>query len=63
MNKYFFTACPVVTDDDGYLGYLWEGVCFENRKTSDKGDFIPITTDELFYTPREAVKAIKNKIK
>jgi len=63
MYKPFFTAHPVVTDDNGYLGYLWEGICFENRKTSDKGDFIPIKTDELFYTPREAVKAIKSKTK
>ena len=63
MDKPFFTAHLVVTDDDGYLEYLWEGICFEDRKTSDKGDFIPITTDELFYSPKEAVKAIMSKIK
>ena len=63
MNEHFFTARPAITDDDGYLGYLWEGIYFEDRKTSDKGDFIPITTDELFYSPKEAVKAIMSKIK
>ena len=63
MNAHFFTARPVVTDSDGYLGYLWEGICFEDRKTSNKEDFIPIKTDELFYTPKEAVKAIISKIK
>ena len=48
MDKPFFTAHPVVTDDDGYLGYLWEGICFEDRKLSKKECFIPFKTDELF---------------
>ena len=59
MNKPFFTARPVVTDDDGYLGYLWKGICFEDRKVSNKENFIPIETDELFYTPEDAIRAIK----
>jgi hypothetical protein len=61
MNKYFFTAHPVVTDDDGYLGYLWRGICFEDRKVSNKEDFMPIMTDKLFYSPKEAIEAIKSK--
>lgn len=58
-QKYFFTAQPVVTDDDGYLGYLWQGIAYieSNFGMSDFDPFIK--TDSLFYTPDDAKDAVR----
>lgn len=61
MNKqeYFFTAQPVVTDDDGCLGYLWQGIAYikRNQYTMDFQPFMK--TDQLFYTPDDAKDGVR----
>ena len=54
-TDYFATAVPVVTDDDCYLGYLWQGVVFTQR--SNGNDFEPAyKTNELYYSPTYAAE-------
>ena len=60
---YFATAIPVVTDDDGYLGYLWEGIAYVERTKGSGKDFEPfIKTKSLFYTPDDAVDEVKKMV-
>lgn len=61
---YFATAVPVVTNDDGYLGYLWEGIAYLERTHSITGkDFTPaIKTKGLFYTPDDAIDEAKKMV-
>jgi len=50
----FFVAIPAATDDKGYLGYLWKGMCYVDRHIVGV-DFMPyITSEGVFYTPEEA---------
>jgi hypothetical protein len=54
-QEYFFTARPVVTDDDGYLGYLWQGIAYIRRNQYTR-EFQPIVeTNRVFYTPDDAI--------
>ncbi|MBR4625964.1 MAG: hypothetical protein IKO56_10575 [Alphaproteobacteria bacterium] len=54
-QEYFFIAQPVVNDDDGYLGYLWQGVAYTERNFG-MSDFDPFCkTDSMFNTPEEAI--------
>ena len=62
LENRFVTAVPVVTDDDGFLGYLWKGVIYVHRRNSclnlgqQSLDFTPAyETDILFYAPDEAM--------
>lgn len=62
QQEYFFTAQPVVTDDDGHLGYLWEGVVYTER-CFGMSDFDPfLKTDSLFYTPDGAIDEAKRMV-
>lgn len=62
QQEYFFTAHPVVTDDDGHLGYLWEGVVYTER-CFGMSDFDPfLKTDSLFYTPDDAIDEAKRMV-
>lgn len=61
-QEYFFTAQPVVTDDDGYLGYLWQGIVYTERSFG-MSDFDPfLKTDSLFYTPDGAIDEAKRMV-
>lgn len=60
---YFATATPVVTDDDGYLGYLWEGIAYVERTKGVGKDFEPVVkTKNLFNTPGDAVDEVKKMV-
>ena len=58
-QEYFFTAQPIVTDDDGYLGYLWQGIAYieRNQYTRDLQPFMK--TNRLFYTPDDAKDGVR----
>lgn len=61
--NYFATAIPVVTDDDGDLGYLWKGIAYLERTHGTGKDFEPsFETKQLFYTPEEAISEVQNII-
>lgn len=61
-QEYFFTAQPVVTDDDGHLGYLWQGIVYTERSFG-MSDFDPfLKTDSLFYTPDGAIDEAKRMV-
>ena len=61
-QEYFFTAQPVVTDDDGHLGYLWQGLVYTERDFG-MSDFDPfLKTDSLFYTPDGAIDEAKRMV-
>lgn len=60
---YFATAEPVIADDDGYLGYLWEGIAYIERVKGTGKDFEPfIKTKSLFCTPDDAVDEAKKMV-
>lgn len=60
IKDVFYTARPVVTDDDGFLGYLWEGLCFTNRHSTSKGDFEPTyKSSGLSETPEGAIADVR----
>lgn len=58
---YYPFAIPEVTDDDGYLGYLWQGILFLGRDANkpNVGDFEPaFKTESLYYHPKDAIDAV-----
>lgn len=54
-NKYFATAKPMVTDDDGLFGYLWKGVVYDKDSKYYTASF---QTNSLFYSPEEAINEV-----
>ena len=59
---FFFTAQPVVTDDDGHLGYLWQGLVYTEQDFG-MSDFDPfLKTDSLFYTHDGAIDEAKRMV-
>lgn len=58
-QDYFFTAQPIDTDDNGYLGYLWQGIAYTERDKFTRYFQPFVKTNELFYTPDDAKDGVR----